>query len=98
MLTEEISVNDIMERLGYENETFFYRLFYKRHRMTPMEYRKKSENDTEGKFVSGSENDIQPSFSYTGYRSAAPAGKRCCLNEKKEVFLWLEKTEARRVW
>lgn len=41
LLTEEISVNDIMERLGYENETFFYRLFYKRHRMTPMEYRKK---------------------------------------------------------
>lgn len=40
LLTEETSVNDIMKRLGYENETFFYRLFYKKHRMTPVEYRK----------------------------------------------------------
>lgn len=41
LLTETMSVNEIMKRLGYDNETFFYQLFNKRHHMTPVEYRKK---------------------------------------------------------
>lgn len=48
-------------------------------------------------FRPGLENDTGPSFSYTGYRNAAPAGKRCCKGEKKEVFLCLKQAGIKKM-
>ncbi len=38
----EQSITEIMTRLGFENRTFFYRLFQKKYGMTPMEYRREN--------------------------------------------------------
>ena len=37
-----ISIEDIAEKIGYENTSFFYRLFKKKYGISPREYRKKS--------------------------------------------------------
>lgn len=43
MLTEtELSVEEIIYRVGYENESFFRKLFWKRYGKSPLEYRKHS--------------------------------------------------------
>ncbi len=41
LLTTELSVNQIMKHLGFDNETYFYKIFHQKHQMTPLEYRKK---------------------------------------------------------
>ena len=37
--TTDVSVNDIAYHVGYNNLTFFYRLFKKKNNVTPQEYR-----------------------------------------------------------
>ena len=34
-----MAIEDISEQVGYENVSYFYRLFYKVYSMTPKEYR-----------------------------------------------------------
>ena len=40
-VTSERSITEIITSLGFENKTFFYRLFQKKYGMTPMEYRRR---------------------------------------------------------
>ncbi len=40
LATTELTVSDIIAAVGYENTSYFYRVFQKRFRMTPGEYRK----------------------------------------------------------
>ncbi|MEK0317915.1 AraC family transcriptional regulator [Cohnella sp. 56] len=39
---QDLTVSDIMERVGFGNESYFYRLFKRRYSVTPKEYRLKS--------------------------------------------------------
>jgi YesN/AraC family two-component response regulator len=39
---KDISVLEVMEMVGYENPTYFYKIFKEKYGVTPMEYRKKS--------------------------------------------------------
>lgn len=43
----DLSVNDIAEKCGFGSSTYFCTVFKKRMLMTPQEYRKRSENDSE---------------------------------------------------
>lgn len=40
LLDSDLTVAEIMERIGFSNRTQFYRLFQKNYGMTPREYRK----------------------------------------------------------
>ena len=40
----KLSVNEIVEKLGYQNKTYFYRKFKQRYNVTPQEYRKNIQN------------------------------------------------------
>ena len=42
LLTTDIRINDIAERIGFNNYTHFYKVFEKYYGMTPREFRKKS--------------------------------------------------------
>jgi methylphosphotriester-DNA--protein-cysteine methyltransferase len=41
--TTGLSVADIVTAVGYDNTSYFYRVFHQRYHMTPKEYREKSE-------------------------------------------------------
>ncbi|WP_308635559.1 helix-turn-helix domain-containing protein [Paenibacillus silvisoli] len=38
MENSKLSIQDIMRRVGIENESYFYKLFKAKHGMTPREY------------------------------------------------------------
>ncbi|TGY97523.1 AraC family transcriptional regulator, partial [Petralouisia muris] len=40
LLKEEKSIADIIAQLGYQNKSYFYRIFKEKYGMTPNEYRK----------------------------------------------------------
>lgn len=42
--TSELSIGEIIRKLGYENRTSFYNQFKKRYGVTPAEYREKAQN------------------------------------------------------
>lgn len=39
LLTTQMSMNDIIAEIGYENISYFYRIFKKKYQMTPQKYR-----------------------------------------------------------
>lgn len=41
LTTTNLTVDDIIYRVGYENTSYFYRIFKRRYKMTPSEFRKK---------------------------------------------------------
>jgi YesN/AraC family two-component response regulator len=40
-----LAVTDIMQAVGYENITYFYKIFKEKYTMTPHEYRKMIEQE-----------------------------------------------------
>jgi AraC-like DNA-binding protein/quercetin dioxygenase-like cupin family protein/trans-aconitate methyltransferase len=44
MCSSDIPINDIAEKVGYENISYFYKKFAERYQMTPSEYRKQNKN------------------------------------------------------
>ena len=41
LATTELTVSDIIAAVGYDNSSYFYRVFLERYDMTPREYRLK---------------------------------------------------------
>jgi len=40
LLQTELNIDDIAARVGYQNKGYFYKIFVKKHNMTPAEYRR----------------------------------------------------------
>ena len=40
LIHSEVSIGEIIDKCGYQNKTYFYRVFRNRFGQSPMEYRK----------------------------------------------------------
>ena len=45
LITTSLTMQDIIQEVGYENISYFYRIFKKKYAMTPQMYREKSQQN-----------------------------------------------------